>query len=223
MRHGRWIAAVTGLVAVAALAAPAAAGVKSAASNQAIFRAGVVSAADTPPGWTSRKQTDSGVGQFKSLPDCKQIVAVVGKARKSPRMLSPEFSDPNAPTSTTVADVVFALKSAKAAQQTLAAYQARSALPCFQELFKKALGNVPAQVTVTPISDLQGVGDANAGFEATIAATGSGQSLKLVGEFIAVRVGRAYVAFNFLNSNERLPQGPAIVNGIVNRLRAVTG
>jgi hypothetical protein len=224
MRHGRWIAAVTGLAAAAVLVAPAAAGVKAAATDKAILSAGVLAAADAPQGWTASKQTDSGTKPFKGVSACKGIATAVTNAKKSSaKALSPQFTDPANPNTTLAENSVYAFKTAKAATTNLAAYQDSSTQPCLEAMFNKQLTG-QAQATVAPITDqLQGVGDAAAGYEATIVVNNNGQPVTLIADSIAVRVGRAFLSFSFLNSGTRISQGPAIVNAVVDRVKTTIG
>jgi hypothetical protein len=223
MRQGRWIAVAAGLVAAFALVAPAGAGAKSAASDKAILRAGVLNAADVPSTWTATKQTDSGSKNYKGIASCKQIAAAIDTARRGPRVLSPQFSDPAAGSNALAEDTVYAFKTVKGAKQFLAPYQATNLTTCLEAAFKRAIGG-QAQATVTPITDLQGVGDDRVGYEAGITLTDqTGKPVHVIADIIGVRVGRAIVGFDFLNTDVRIPQGPSIVNTVVSRLTSTVG
>jgi hypothetical protein len=218
MRQGRWIAVAVGVAAAVALVAPAGAGVKSAASDKAILRAGVVTTADVPSTWTATKQTDSGTKSYKGIASCKQIAAAMDAARRGPRALSPQFSDPALTSNALVQDTVYAFKNVKAAQQYLAPYKASNAGTCFQVAFNKA-SRGQGQATVTPITDLQSVGDEAVGYEASITGTDqNGKPVHAIADVIGVRVGRAFLGFDFLNNAVRLPQGVAIMQAAVSRL-----
>jgi hypothetical protein len=218
MRQGRWIAVAAGLAAGVTLVAPAGAGVKSAASDKAILKAAVLTAADVPSTWVAAKQADSGSKNYKGIAACKQIAAAMDSAHRGPRALSPQFTDP-APTSNALAqDTVYAFKSVKVAQQYLAPYEASNAASCYQQAFTRASGG-HGQITVTPITNLQGVGDQAVGLEASITGTDqSGQPVHVIADVIGVRVGRGFAGFNFLNNRVVIPQGVAIVNAAVARL-----
>jgi hypothetical protein len=222
MRQGRWIALAAGVSAVA-LAAPAVAGVKSAASDKAILKAGILTATDVPSTWTSAKQPDSGSKGYKGIASCKQVAAALDSGRRSPRALSRRFADPASTSSALAEDIVYAFKTVKSAQQYLAPYAASSGATCFQDGFKKAVGS-QGQVTVAPITDLQGVGDQSVGYEASITVTSqNGQPLHVIGDIIGVRVGRAFVGFDFSNNDVRLPQGVAMVQAVIARLTSTLG
>jgi hypothetical protein len=222
MRQGRWIAVAAGVAAAAALVAPAGAGVKSAASDKAILKAGLLTAGDVPSTWTSAKQTDPGTKGFQGITSCKQIVAATNAARRGPRALSRSFGDPSQTSNAGAQNTVSAFKNIQAAQQYLAAYTASSAATCFQDAFNR--GTRGAQATVTPVTDLQGVGDQAVGHEASETGTDqSGKSVHVVADRIDVRVGRAVVTFMFGNSDVRIPQGVAIVQAVISRLTATVG
>lgn len=222
MRHGRWIALAAGLAAALALTVPAGARVKSAASDKAILQAGVVTAADVPSTWTARKQTDTGTKAYKGIAACKQIVAATTTARKGPKAVSPEFSDP-APNSNTLAqNTVYAFKTVKGASGFLSAYQSSNTTTCLQQVLQKTGGK--GQATVTPITNLQGVGDDAVGYEASLSGTSqSGQPVHVVVDVIGVRVGRAIVGFEFLNNDVAIPQGVGIVQGVISRVTSTVG
>jgi len=218
MGQGRWIAVAAGLAAAVAFVAPAGAGIKAAASDKAILKAAVLTAADVPSTWVAAKQADSGTQNYKGIAVCKQISAAMDAAHRGPRALSPQFTDPTPSSNALAQDTVYAFKNVKAAQQFLAAFQTSNAASCYRQAFNKAAKG-QGQATVAPIANLQGIGDEAAGFEATI--TGSdqnGQPVHVIADVIGVRVGRGFVGFNFLNNNVVIPQGPAIVNAAVGRL-----
>jgi hypothetical protein len=224
MRQGRWIAVAAGLAAAVTLVAPAGAGVKSAASDKAILKAAVLTAADVPSTWVAAKQTDSGSKSYKGIAACKQIVAATDSAHRGPRALSPQFTDPAAASNALAQNTVYAFKSVKAAQQYLASYEASNSASCYEQAFKRASGG-HGQITVAPITNLQGVGEQAVGYEASITGTDqNGQPVHVIADVIDVRVGRGVVGFNFLNNNVVIPQGVAIVNAAVARLTsAVNG
>ena len=222
MRQGRWIAVAAGVAAAVTLAAPAGAAARSAASDQAILKAGVLTAADVPSTWTSAKQTDPGTKSFQGIASCKQIVAAMNAARRGPRALSRSFGDPAQASNAGAQNTVYAFKSVKAAQQYIAAYEASNAATCFQDAFNR--GTRGAQATVTPITDLQGVGDQAVGYEASETGTDqNGKAVHVVADLVDVRVGRAVVTFMFGNSDVRIPQGVAIVQSVVTRLTSTVG
>jgi hypothetical protein len=223
MRHGRWVAVAAGLAAAVALAAPAGAGVRAAASDKTILRAGVITPGDVPSTWAPAKQTDVGSRNFGGIKSCKAIVNAMNAAHRAPRALSRQFSDPSPTSNAFAQDSVNAFKDVKSATQNLAAYQASSALTCYQEAYKKATRG-QGQLTLTPITDLPGVGDDRAGYEASITVTSqTGQPVHVIADIIVVRVGRAVAGFNLANNDVRIPQGPAIVNAVVARLRSALG
>ncbi len=223
MRQGWWIAVAVGLIAAVTLSAPVGAALKAAASDKAIFQAGVLTAADgVPSTWTSTrpKHTNTGAKSLKGIGSCKQIAAADDLAQHGPHVDSPRFSDPAATAGTTLAEnTVYAFKTVKGAQQYLSPLEASSATTCVEQSLIKASGG-KAQVTVTPISSLQGVG---VGYEARVAgADQAGNPVQVIDDLIFVRVGRAVVAFGFSNKDAFLPQGPSIVGTVVSRL-ASTG
>jgi len=222
MRQGRWIAVAAGVAVSVALVAPAVAGVRSAASDKAILKTGVLTAADVPSTWTSAKQADSGSKGFKGIASCKQIVAATDTARRGPRALSRSFGDPTATSNSGAQDTVYAFKNVTAAQQYVAAFAASSAATCFQDAFNKATNG--SQATVTAVTGLQGVGDQAIGYEASVTGTDqNGKAVHVIDDLIDVRVGRAFVTFMFGNNDVRLPQAATIVQAVVSRLTSTVG
>jgi hypothetical protein len=81
---------------------------------------------------------------------------------------------------------------------------------------KKAIGTP----TISPLTDLQGVGDEAVGYETTLDLRVAGETATLYVDFIAVRVGRVFVGFGFTNRGARFPDGPAMVQAVVARVAA---
>ena len=216
------LALLAGTALPAAGAAPAR---KPDPKDAAILAAGVVTAADVPPGWTASPQVDTGLQKYQGIKDCRPVYAAVSAARATvPHQVSPDFSPSGSATSVTVVDdVVLAFPTAAAASRFLAAFQGPTVSDCLQRVLAKTTRG-QAQVSVAQLDDLQGVGDANVGYEAMITASDQGQSLALVGDIIDVQVGRAIVLVSYLDDGgETLPEGMAVVTNVVNRLRFVPG
>jgi hypothetical protein len=238
MRHARWVARLASpLLSVAvlcsaalcsaALPASAATGVarKPNPKDVAVLAAGVVTAADVPAGWTATKQVDTGTKKYQGIKDCRPISTAVTAARaKIPHQLSPDFSPPGAANTVTVVDdIVLAFKTPAAASQFLAAFQGPTISDCLQTVLAKTTSG-KAQVSVAELDDLQGLGDANVGYEATISASDQGQSLTLVGDIVNVQVGRAIVLVSYLDDGgQTLPEGMSVVTAVVDRLRFAPG
>jgi hypothetical protein len=223
MQYRRWVGAVIGLAMVAVLIDSAASSaVATSPKDTAILRAGVIAATDVPPTWTAHQQPDPGTKQLNGIAACKQMRdAVVAANKSAPRAQSPTFAD----TSTSSAlpsqatDVVYAFKSTAAAKAYLATDKAAAAPECLQQVFQKMFG----QATVTSITDqLQGVGDDHVGFEVAVTGMQNGQPLTLTADNVVVRVGRVFVGFQFYAEGSQAPsEGPAIVNAVVGRVKAV--
>lgn len=62
------------------------------------------------------------------------------------------------------------------------------------------------------------MGDEAVGFETTVDFTRNDLTLSLYLDIIRVRVGRAVIGFKFCNFDERIPNGPAIVQAVVARV-----
>ncbi len=211
----------------AAGAGPAGAGTARAAkptpADQAILSAGVVTGADVPAGWTSSRQRDNGTAAYRGVVGCGPVFAAITAARRTvPVRLSAEFSPPGSANQVTVVDdIVLAFPSAPAAGRFLAAYSGPTVPDCLQRVLTKTAKGA-AQVSVAQLDDLQGVGDANAGYEATIVASGGGQSLTAVGDVVVVRVGRAVALLSYLNDGSvTLPAGMSVVTAVTDRLESV--
>jgi hypothetical protein len=207
------------VVASLALAAPAMAAGES-KGDKAILKAGVITKADVPAEWTSTKGSTGGEA-LKGIRDCRKINSAVTAARKDePRAVSREFSDPVPENGREAANAVFAFESAKAAGRFVGAFEGATA--CFEELGTRVVRNQPATgpPTVSPITDLQGVGDEALGYEIAATYTQEGGAATLYIDYVVVRAGRAAMLFVFTNVNARIPQGPDIVNAVVQRVSA---
>jgi hypothetical protein len=89
----------------------------------------------------------------------------------------------------------------------------------YQQPFGPSGAQVQGTPTVSPITDLQGVGDENVGYEIVVNLTIQGQDLVLYWDLVYVRVGRAAVHFVFNNAGQRLPQGRGIMDAVITRVR----
>jgi hypothetical protein len=206
------------LVASLALAAPA--GATDSKSDKAILKAGVVTKADVPTTWTSRKAASTD-RTFQGVPECKEIRDAVSTAKKKePRAQSREFEDPANAGTTSADSIVYAFSNVNAATKFVAAYQSPAAPTCFEAGTRKVLSNTQAagSPTVSPVTDLQGVGDDAVGYEIAVPFSSGGQTATLYLDFIFVRVGRAVVGFRFSNGDARIPEGPAIVQTVAQRV-----
>jgi hypothetical protein len=202
-----------------ALAAPAGAAGES-KSDKAILKAGVITKADVPAEWTSTKGDSSG-DALKGIRDCKKINSAVAEARENePRTRSRDFSDPVPQNATSAENAVYAFENAKAARKFVAAYKGSAANTCFERLAAEVAKDRPtaSPPTVAPITDLQGVGDEALGYEIAATFTQEGGTATLYIDFVVVRVGRAVLGFGFTNVDVRIPQGPEIVNAVVQRV-----
>jgi hypothetical protein len=204
-----------------ALAAPAIAAGES-KGDKAILKAGVITKADVPAEWTSKKGKSSG-DALKGLKDCKKINTAVAAAKKDdPRARSREFADPVPANATMAENAVYAFPDKKSAGRFVAAYTGSAATACFDNLGAEVARSRPTAgpPTVSPITDLQGVGDEAVGYEIAATFTQNGGTATLYIDFIVVRVGRAVLGFGFTNVDARIPQGPDIVTAVVRRVAA---
>jgi hypothetical protein len=199
------------LATLVALAAPAGAGESK--SDKAILKAGVITKADVPADWTSKKASQN--GQQLRSPECRQIKTAVDNARKNvPRARSRAFRDPATDGAGTAASTVYAFKSAGSAAEFLTNYQDPSVLACFE----KSLAMSQTGSTVAPIPDLESLGDETVGYEITSNVAAGGQRATVVVDFIGVRVGRAFVGFGFSNLNGPLADARTIVQTVAGRV-----
>jgi hypothetical protein len=223
MPTARWMTPVVGVALVAALAGPAVARAHVAATDRALLDAGTLTSADVASTWTASKQHDTSDKSFAGIAACKQIRAASSAARKRvPRRLSPTFTDLRSPNQLTSAeDTVYAFKDAASADRFLSVYKATDAQTCLTTATKKAVGRAAVRVTAAPVANLQGVGDDNAGWEATLQATDrAGNPVTVVFDVVAVRVGRAFVGFDFSNQGGPLGQARPVIAAVVQRVAA---
>jgi hypothetical protein len=202
-----------------AFAAPALAAGES-KGDKAILKAGVITKADVPAEWTSKKGKSTG-DALTGLKECKRINTTVAAAKHDdPRARSREFADPVTSNAKTAENAVYAFPDQKRAAKFVAAYKGSAATACFDKLGAEVARSRPtaAPPTVSPITDLQGVGDEAVGYEIAATFTQNGGTATLYIDFIVVRVGRAVLGFGFTNVDARIPQGPDIVTAVVQRV-----
>lgn len=213
------LAAVSVATAIAFTAPAAAVGSKS---DKAILKAGVVTKADVPSDWTSTKPATA--DRAFNVPECKNIrVAVDTAKKKTPRAQSRQFEQPGSAGIAFADSTVYAFANVDAATKFVAPYQSTNAPTCFEAGTTKVLSGTKAagSPTVSPITDLQGVGDDAVGYEILVPFTSGTQSASLYLDFEVVRVGRAVIGFRFSNGDARLPEAPGIVQSVVQRVAAV--
>jgi hypothetical protein len=201
-----------------ALAGPASA----AGSDRAILKAGVIRKADVPAEWTSKRGA-SGGDALKGLKECKKINTAFAAANKDePRATSREFTDTASLARSQAQNAVYAFQNKKAAGHFVSAFKGSAATACFTRLGIEIERNQPATTppTVSPITDLQGVGDEAVGYEIAATYTQAGGEATLYIDYTAVRVGRASMIFVFANVGAPIPQGRDIVNAVVQRVAA---
>jgi hypothetical protein len=206
------------LAVLVALAAPAAAGEST--DDKAILKAGVITKDDVPADWTSRKATSSDRA-YKGIAECKEIRAAVDKAKKNvPRAQSRDFQEPGSRGTTSAENTVYVFKSESAATEFLANYQTPDAATCFEKGVAKATRSEAGAgpPAVSPITDLEGVGDDAVGYEISVDLSAAGETATLYFDVVAVRVGRTFVGFTFSNLFERLADGPAVVLSVLARV-----
>ncbi len=97
-------------IAALVLAAPSAVAGET-KSDKAILKAGVITKADVPAEWTS-KRGDSSSDALKGIKDCRKINTAVAAAKQdNPRARSREFSDPVPEKATSAENAVYAFES----------------------------------------------------------------------------------------------------------------
>ena len=203
-----------------ALAAPALAAGES-KGDKAILKAGVIAKADVPAEWTKKGKSNGDA--LTGLKECKKINTTVAAAKHDdPRARSREFADPVPSNAKTAENAVYAFPDQKSAGKFVAAYKGSAATACFDKLGAEVARSRPtaAPPTVSPITDLQGVGDEAVGYEIAATFTQNGGTATLYIDFIVVRVGRAVLGFGFTNVDARIPEGPGIVTAVVQRVGA---
>lgn len=219
-RRTRLLTLAVPVAASLALAGPALAGETK--GDKAILKAGVVTKADVPAEWTSKKGQSTGEA-LKGIKECKKINTAVADAKKdNPRARSREFSDPVPEHATSAENAVYAFSNKASATKFVSAYQGAAATACFEKLAAEVGKDRPTAgpPTAAPITDLQGVGDEASGYEIAATFTQDVGMATLYIDFVVVRVGRAAMGFGFTNVDARIPQGPDIVNAVVQRVSA---
>jgi hypothetical protein len=115
---------------------------------------------------------------------------------------------------------VYAFKNTSGADKFFGIYQASEVATCIEKATAKVLRSRTGagEPSVSPITNLEGVGDAAVGYEITIPISAQGQSATVYLDLIAARVGRAVVGFNFSNLDASIPEGPGIVQAVLGRV-----
>lgn len=218
MRRGRWAVSLVGAAAVTGLLA----GTAGAASltNQEILTRGVITKADVPAGWKSTKQIRSGPSQFQKISACQAIYTAVKTAQGQPHKDSRTFVDPASPHQAKGGqDTVFAFKNAAVATKFLGVFQSDTTAACLRAVLQKQLHAGDTIDTVSPITDLQGVGDESVGYQFTVTEhDANGTPVTIVVDQLGVVSGRAVLEFTFQNPAGRIPEGPGIVTSVLDRL-----
>ena len=115
-RRTRMLIFAVPVAASLALAAPAMAAGES-KGDKAILKAGVITKADVPAEWTSKKGKSSG-DALKGIKECKKINTAVAAAKQDdPRARSREFSDPVPANAKMAENSVFAFPDKKCRRQ----------------------------------------------------------------------------------------------------------
>lgn len=204
-------------VVLVALAGPVAAGESK--SDKAILKAGVITKADVPAGWKSKKSSSS-ENNLKGISECKQIKSAVDNAKKKvARADSRDFEDPAANAGASAENTVYAFKDATAASKFVANFQGDTAAECLRKGLARNTKEVDTagSARISAITNLEGVGDEAVGYEMTINFAVDNPTTAYL-DFIAVRVGRAFVGFGFTNLGESIPEGSAIVQTVLARI-----
>jgi hypothetical protein len=220
-RRVRLLTLAVPMAASLALAGPAlAAGPTK--GDKAILKAGVMTKADVPADWTSKKGETTGTA-LRGIKQCKKINTAVADAKQNnPRAQSRQFSDPVPEHATMAQDTVYAFPNKRSATKFVSTYQGSPAQACFDKLAAEVAKDRPtaAPPTAAPITDLQGVGDEAVGYEIAATFTQDVGAATLYIDLVLVRVDRAVMGFTFTNVDARIPQGPDIVNAVVQRVSA---
>jgi len=213
------------LAATLALAGPAVAAGET-KGDRAILKAGGITKTDVPAERTSSRRA-TGTSALRGIRGCRRINTAVSKtSEQNPLERSRLFSNaPEQQATSQAANTVYAFPNKKAASRFLSVFQGTAATSCFAALGTEVARNRPAvgTPTVQPITDLQGVGDEAFGSEIGITYTQDGGMATLIIDYVFVRVGRAAIPFTFANVGARIPQGPDIVNAVVQRVSAAEG
>jgi hypothetical protein len=221
MRYARTIAPLVGLLVVAGLASPAGARVH-AATNQALFSAGLITSADVPTGWTSSKQADSRGKAYQGIKGCTQLGNSVDALRTAaPHKLSRTFTDTTSSHELTAAsNAVYAFKTSGAATKVLNRFKVTGTTTCLTNVAKKS-GGKGTNASTAAISSPLGTPDDFVGYQVTLSAKDqTGTTVTAILDIYVARVGRTLVAFSLSNADTELTQAPAIVSAAIGRLRA---
>jgi hypothetical protein len=191
--------------------------------DKAILAAAVIQDADAPSGWTSSQSSNTGGNDIPADAACRSIKSATDAAQRVPNAKSRQYMDPNTPS--LAENQVFAFKNVKDARGYLTGYKTSDASNCLQQTFARPFGPGDVQVqgtpVVSPITDLQPIGDERIGYEIVVPLASQGQSFDLYWDLIYLRLGRAVVHFVFNNFGQRNPQLMNTVNAVVTRLGRV--
>ena len=203
-----------------ALAGPAAAA--DSKSDKAILKAGVITKADVPAEWTS-KRSNASSDALRGLKECKKINTAVAAAKKDePRARS--ASSPIRCRSTRRRPRTRCTPSRTRRTPASSCPHTRD-----RPRRRASSGSEPRSSEIGPPPHhppwrRSRISRASAtkrlGYEIAATFTQNGGEATLYIDFIVVRVGRAVLGFVFTNVNARITQGPDIVGAVVQRVAA---
>jgi hypothetical protein len=241
MRSGTWSsraltrravvggAVMAGVLVSCAVFSGTAVGASSRDADESIADAGVLVAADLPPGFAASPDTGKGHADnlqlAKGVAGCAPYVALQKSVLHLPQAKSSRFDD----GSRSMGNEVDVFPSEKAAVGALARYAKARVAACLEHLFEKQLRQDPSlQGKLADVAaaldrqDIAGLGDDRVVYEGQVELSGTDGSAETVGiGSAAVRVGRTVDVVTYTTDGADLTEvlTPAI-DSSVGRLRA---
>jgi hypothetical protein len=199
---------------------------KTAASDKALLKAGVLRVRDLPGRWRSRSVTLGSGNALQGVGGCEEQSAALDlEQRRAP---SPAFYEPETPPgaiTSQASNVARVFKNEALADQFLSAYKADSAAACLHQTNESRLKqrNASADITLTeftPIAGLGGIGDDSVGYAAVLNVSTSDQGATTGPlDLVYVRVGRAVLGFQLGVQGQDVSQVADIISHPVKRVQ----
>lgn len=183
--------------------------------DQAAVNRIVLKASDFPPGWKSTAaEPDADDSADRELGECLGVPFALNR----PEVESPEFSRGELTQVSSSAELA---ASEEEAASELAALGGPKGIPCFTQLFDKALSEEAGGVTFTPakgeVREAPEAGDEALAVRLITGVTApDGTTVAIYADFVFIRKGRAEISLSFISPSQ--PFDAALAGSLTQKL-----